>query len=237
MTSWHLRAAHFEHQHRFENLVDLHHLTLRWANLFQVEIHSQHPGLKALKGIHHDLWMLDLFPQPSLESFLIEHSSEAILPRLEKVIWITQSWLMKHLFKVLASNENALRSALEQESWRLGKEYATRRWGAFITSRKKISLPEVALAFYNSPFSHYPHSDPFLVERSTHSQIFLTRSHCPHHSPFRGVLEVADELCSLHAHGMRGFAFALHPSLQIELPDPQRTCIQRWHLHEASESP
>ena len=181
--------------------------------------------------------MLDLLAHPQLESFLIEHPCEEILPRLEKVIWITQSWLVQHLFEALASDANSLRSTLEQESWRLGKECATRRWGPFITSRKKISLPEVALAFYNSPFSHYPHSDPFLVERSTHSQAWLTRSYCPHLSPFRGVLEVADELCSLHTHGMRGFAFALQPSLQMEHPHPKRTCIQRWHLHEARESP
>ena len=236
MTPWHLRIPHFEHQHRFKNLVDLHDLSWRWAHLSEIKLDSHHPSLKALKSIRSDLWMLDLLPQAQLESYLIELHPEEVLSRLEKIVWITQSWLLQHLLEMHTQKESPILSTLEQESWRAGKECALRRWSPFLMKRKKPSLSEVALAFSNSPFSHYPHGDPFQVQRATSSHAWLTRQSCPHTSHHPEVLEKADELCSLHTHAMKGFAFSLRPSLQIEVPDPQRPCIQRWHLHETDES-
>ena len=234
MSSWHLRTPHFEHIQRFQNLIDLHQITRRWANHFQVLI--SHPEFKSNPSLNPDAWMLDLLEQPQLEAFLVESYPDELLDRLERLILKTQTLLLNSLLSANKTNKDSTLSTLEQESWRAGKECAEQRWKTLISIRKKISLTETALAFYHSPFSNYPHSEPFLVQRSTSDQVWLTRQNCPHSCEIPEVKTLADTLCSLQMHWMRGFSFSLNSSVQIEVQDPLKSCTQRWHLYETHES-
>ncbi len=236
-TPWHERLATHSHYRRFEYLVELHRLTETWLRELQVQrpTHSLDRGLSP--EVAGNLWMLENPSERGLASLLDDTSAEDVLSRLERTIWATQAYTLGQLLeRTPAKDRSALDSILEQSSWKLGRAFAEKRW-THLASETRENSRRLLLAFADTPFGA---ASSFLVLRATEQEAHIELHHCPHQSVFSEVKRIADELCTIHHHWVRGFAYGLHHKLQVKhqmttSPNGEtlQRCGQHWYFAHA----
>lgn len=244
---WHLRRPSTEDYQWFRNLVDLHMLTAEWLGSLKMEREATPHQLRRVlsPSVQESLWMLEKLTQSSipndLESLLDDSKPAEMLSRLEYTVWAVQAWtVMNILDKTPREERSAMRNVLEQSSWKSGRACAKRRWPEFPDGYRS-DLRGILAAFRSSPFSGYPRHSTFLVKRATGSELQLELLGCPHQSRYLEVQAVADDLCHLQTHWMRGFAYALNPTVMLDYLPVQRSqfrarsgnrrCLQSWRFH------
>jgi hypothetical protein len=198
--------------------------------------------------------MLENPSERGLEALLDDTSVEDVLARLERTIWAAQAYTLSQLLeRTPAEERSVLDSILEQISWRLGRNFSERRWAKLSEDSRK-NLRRLLLAFGDTPFGSVPFGSAneghsFLLLRATEHEAKIELHHCPHQSSYSEVLTIADELCAIHHHWIRGFAYGLHNRLQVahergpersekkvpersEKKDKEETCRcgQRWYF-------
>lgn len=229
-TPWHERLATHSHHRRFEYLVELHRLTETWLRELQVErpAHSLNRGLGP--EVAGNLWMLENPSERGINALLDDTSAEDVLSRLERTIWAAQAYTLGQLLERTGAQERSvLDSILEQTSWKLGRAYAEKRW-MHLSPENRQNLRRLLLAYSDTPFGSY------LVLRATEKEAQIELHHCPHQSVFSEVKRIANELCAIHHHWTRGFAYGLHHKLQVQHRMAQNSgeqiqrCGQRWYF-------
>lgn len=228
--TWFSRRPTATHEQWFRNLVDLNELTNAWIKqLQQTEraTHSMSRGVGA--DITDQMWMLGWLGNQGLESLLDDTLPDDTLGRLDRTVWAVQGLALGSLHSKSGANKQALDTQLEQIAWKQGRLGAEMRWPRLAKSGK-AGLREAFHAFAHSPLSGYPHRDGFLIKRALSDEILVELRACPHRSHYPEVAPVADRLCRLHAHWMRGFAYALNSKTSLEHVIQEPRCVQRWHL-------
>jgi hypothetical protein len=226
---WHLRLPTTEHHQWFKNLVDLHELTTSWLK----EVQTDRPSHFLTRGLStevtENLWMLDSLSNTPMEKLLDDTQPQDMLGRLEQTVWAFQSWTLTQLYgkTTPSSTRNALDSMLEQASWKLGRSCVEARWRELAQTGNQ-DLRDILLALNDSPFSGYPKGEGFLVRRAIAKEIQIELRCCPHQVQYQEVKPVADRLCRLHSHWMRGFAYALNNRVSVEHLVQSPRCVQRW---------
>lgn len=254
---WHQRLPATEHYQWFKNLVELHELTNSWLKEVQIEYsqHSMNRGFS--KRVTENLWMLDSLAERKVEDFLDDTSPEDVLGRLEHAVWAAQAWTLTHFYLQTAEDSRkALDSVLEQLCWKAGRRCAESRWQTLLpttsttnsagTTRTQLEaehdkegrmdLRDVVLAFRDSPCSGTSHREPFLIRRAVREKVELELLSCPHRMPYHEVAAVADRLCELHWHFLKGYAYALNPGTGAEAILKKPRCIHRWYLLQGNDS-
>jgi hypothetical protein len=240
---WHLRRASAEHHHWYRNLTDLHALTTAWLNDLNV---PRSPNALR-RGLDDDLaetlWLLEGMsaetetPGPRLDSILDDTRPEDLLSRLERTIWLVQAWTLIGITDKVektagTEDRDSLLNQLEQSSWRAGRLCATRRWPN-LDPEARGDLRGIFAALRDSPLSGSAQRPAWLVRRRLPAELQLELLDCPHRGRFPEIAPVADRLCELHAHWLRGFAYALNSRISIHAtpsaPDEPR-CRQLWQL-------
>jgi hypothetical protein len=236
---WHERLATHSHHRRFGYLVELHRLTETWLHELQLArpAHSLHRGLDP--QIARDLWMLENPAERGLEKLLDDTPVNDVLARLERTIWAAQAYTLGQLLERTGTEERSvLDSILEQSSWKLGRAYAEKQWQNLSPSSRH-DLRKVLLAFADTPLGTSPFTSSnegrsFLVLRATEKEARIELHHCAHRSVYSEVQRIANELCTIHFHWTRGFAYGLHPQLRVsQLNTPTDHPSSRCGLHWA----
>jgi hypothetical protein len=226
---WHLRRATTRHYQWFRNLLDFHGLTNAWLKDLEIDRppHLLSRGIN--KQVAENLWMVDLLPERDLETLLDDTYPDDTLGRLEQAIWAVQAFTLSSLLDRAsdATRKGAMMSILEQSSWKHGRECAKSRWPALV-GRLDEDLRKIFQSLQDSPMSHYPHGSAFLLRRAIKAELQVELRACPHRSSFAEVRPVASELCRLHFHWMRGFAYALNSRVSIAQASSDQRCIHVW---------
>jgi hypothetical protein len=233
---WSERRPSAEHYQNFRNLADFHALTLAWLSDLEIEPDGTH--LKRVMGplTSEDIWMLGSLVENTLPSqldkILVDESTpEDLLKKLRQTVWGAQAWALKNVLERTPREEQpALRNLLEQSSWKAGRRCALARW-AHLDPNQARDLGHVFACLQDSPFSGYPQGPGFLVRRQVSSEIETEMLLCPHRSPSTEVQPMADLLCMLHVHWIRGYAYGLNPFVMITYRTGSR-CILRWAFHK-----
>jgi hypothetical protein len=190
--------------------------------------------------------MLENPSERGINALLDDTSAEDVLSRLERTIWAAQAYTLGQLLERTGAQERSvLDSILEQSSWKLGRAYAEKRWMQ-LTSENRQNLRRLLLAYADTPFGAAPfgashEGKSYLVLRATEKEAQIELHHCPHQSVFSEVKRIANELCAIHHHWTRGFAYGLHHRLQVQHLMAQNSthhsggekiqrCAQRWHF-------
>lgn len=235
-TPWHLRAATYAEHRWFSNLVQVHELTIAWIRELNMD---RAPYLMA-RGIHRDaaenLWMLQsLGPDTKLDSFLDETDPTDVLARLEHTVWAAQAYTLRKLLeKTPADHRAALESSLEQAAWKLGRRAAETRWSE-LQPQQRSDLRSLIHLFEDIPFYAPMNGEAVLLRRALRAEARVELLRCAHQLPIFEVAAVADELCSVHAHWARGFAYGLNQRSMMERISPgtvARRCELHWLLIE-----
>lgn len=210
---WHERRSGLVHLKWFENLCDLHELTLAWISDLKIDradtALSRGLGKEALENV----WMLESIRDTQLDDFLDDTSAEDLLARLDHTIWAVQAATLE---QIQSQDPSALRAILEQTAFRFGRNLAESRWRAW--SELGQSRADLALAaLHDSPFAGHGFHPSFLVRRKlAHEFQFLWRS-CPHSRHYPEIGRSQTLLCDLHYQALRGYIYALNPRLELTL--------------------
>lgn len=233
LDSWNNRFLTHKHERWFAHLAELNDLTNAWIT----ELRMERPPTALARGLGREVtenfWMLDSLSDKNLSSFLDDTSPDDLLGRLEHTVWAVQGWtLMKVLEKTSATEKPILKSILEQISWKMGKQSAERRWPPTLCiDRQNLRL--LVQALFDSAVSGYPYScadRSFLVKRAIPREVDLELLNCPHHIRYSELKPVADDLCKLYMHWIRGFAYGLNHQLLVEGETQHGRCNLRWHF-------
>jgi len=240
---WHIRRPTTEHYQRFRNLIDLHQLTCTWLEDLNLDQPTTPHQIKrvGIPGIAESLRVLENLTSRTvpkdLEDFLDESYPDELLDKLQQTIWVMHSWSLRSIFEQTPRDEwAALRNVLEQSSWKAGRDCCKRRWKQIPVYATK-NLRGILAAFQDSPLSGYPKFSSFLIKRATAMELDLELLQCPHNSPFLEVETVADDLCPLHTHYMRGYVYHLNTTVLMDYKNgirgskKQDRCSQRWYFH------
>ncbi|MGE0617076.1 MAG: hypothetical protein AB7P04_15710 [Bacteriovoracia bacterium] len=233
---WHVRKPVAEHDQWFRNLTGLHALTRAWIHELHLEAEAPHLLQRVMSPrIQEALTILETLDERSvpkdLESVLGSDYPEELLGRLEQTIWVTQTWLLRHLFETTPQDEwDALKNSLAQSSWKAGRNCAEQRWGKLPEVARR-DLRGVFSAINDGPLSGFPHHRAFLVVRALPERIEAELLHCPHRSVYPEIVLAADELCLLHADWIRGYAYGINTEVLIDHQKDVR-CRQVWTLHQ-----
>ena len=247
---WHLRVPTTEHYQWFRNLVDLHRLTEAWRLATNTENLTATIGSHLGRKVQENLWMLDTLLDTNIEQFLDDTLPEDMLGRLEHAVWAVQAGILSAIINKSNNKSNASEShtseaailsapalktlektLLEQSAWNLGRTCVEARWRHLVNQGSQ-DLRSLLLALHDTPFSGYPNSKAFLVRRAVSSEIEVELKSCPHLSQYAEVHSVADSLCNLYTHWMRGFTSALNSKIEVELTQQSGRCLQRWCLKQ-----
>jgi hypothetical protein len=219
--SWHKRQIHFEHYQRFEQLLELHQITAAWIHELK-EVGKDRPSHALDRGLPREitdqLWMLESLGREGLESLLDDTSTTDVLSRLERTIWSVQGYTLAKFQERTQGVEAkaALKSILEQTCWRLGRNYAEKRWSE-LPSTTRGSMAQLSLTLNDTPFGNGPdHQCGLLTIRVTEREANFERLQCPHRQAHSEVSNVADSLCNLHFHWIKGFAYGLNPGIKSD---------------------
>ncbi len=230
MTSnpWHLRLPTTKHYQWYQNLVDRHRLTESWLK----EIQSERPSHLLTRGlrpeIQNSLWFLESLPQIELTEITDDTSVEQQLSRLEHTIWSAQAWTLNALMTRTPSiNQEALHTLLEQISWKMGKASFESRWKLF-KNKNDSDLRKIISFLKDSPLSGYPKKNGFLIQRAISTEVQIQLHYCPHQIRHIETKPIADRLCQLHSHWMRGFIYEINSQASVELSIQAPRCTQRW---------
>lgn len=236
---WHIRRATHRHYRWYENILDLHALTRSWLSELNAERPAHLLAPAVAPEIRDSLRKLERVAQSaapageSLESLLDDTSPDDLLMRLEHAVHLVQAITLRSMLdRVESASARSLTGQLEQASWRTGRDCAARRWPTLARAPVE-DLHGVVAATRGNPFHGSGDSDPLLVQRLVSHELRAELRACPHQSPIPATRAVADELCALHAHWLRGFSYALNSRVVIEhfpAPEPGARCRQRWFL-------
>ena len=248
---WHTRRPTAEHFERFKNVIDAHGITTGWLSDLAPEQSKQsetesHVLRRAMApGIHQKMKTLEEFTQRTvtggLEGLLDESYPDEVLERMENAVWTVQAWLLKSVLEKTEKSERpATRNLLEQSSWKSGRSCALKRWPQF-PKKAKEDLRGICNALQGSPMKG------FLIRRATAWDLQLELMACPHSNLRTEVKEMAHELCSLHAHWMRGFIYAFNTTIVLthemrpknaeKNGDPLKRCKIQCQFHQRDEHP
>jgi hypothetical protein len=240
---WHLRRATAQHHLWYRNLMELQRVTQGWLKEINVERpthflgHSSPPEVREtiarLEGLADVALRADT--EGGLDQLLDDTWPEDLLGRLQNGIETLQAWTLRMILERLAGNEDARAAqigALEQSTWRAGRDCAALRWkGSDATSREDLRY--LLAAFRGNPLNPARLGPPVLVERALRNELSMQLLQCPHRSTNAARLVVADTLCSLHDQWIRGFVYELNPRVRIETSrsgSDDGRCRHRWWL-------
>lgn len=240
---WHLRRSSNDHELWYQNLVDLHDMTLGWLK----DLSAQSGQSKMERApadqlkITEDLpWVINALTETGalaergLENILDDTLPEDLLGRLQQNILQGQVWALHAVFEKTPENQKAeVTALLEQSSWRAGRDSALKRWPKFglLDDSRKNDLRAIYQAFHFGPLSGFPLTKNILLRRSILQETQLEWLQCPHQSTEPEVLSVAQELCRLQTAWCRGFTYSLNTRVQIEYTprdSKHARCSQRW---------
>ena len=239
---WHFRRASHWHFQWYRDLMELQKITLGWLRELNVDRpshflgHSVSPAVReSIRGLEQaaDL-ALQADSEGSFESLLDDTSPEDLLGRIELAIHSLQGWMLRSILdRTPVEGLAPLLGQLEQSSWKSGRECGALRW----KNPDAIELSDlraVVLAFRDNPLCIGVHKDGILVVRSTRQEVRLELRICPHQSQNAATLSVADELCGLQAHWIRGYLYSLNPKVYVDYlprtPDTGQRCTHRWRV-------
>lgn len=252
---WHSRIPSNQNQIWFRNLIDLHQLTLSWLKAVNREqpAHFIPRGVQPNPDVSSSLWMLDLLgsegldPSTELDNLMDDTSPEDVLARLDRTVWAVQSWTLNKLLRPAKESEAqaprlsqvrsaelpradlATMNALEQNSWKCGREVCAQRWPG-LQEDVRVDLRGVLSAFRDTPLNRSGIREGFLVKRATERQVEIHLLHCPHQTPYEEVSPMADHLCALHAHWIRGYLYSINTKITVESDRRGERCEQRWSI-------
>ena len=230
---WHQRSPVTEHYQWFRNLVELHELTKAWLTEVQIDRPSYFLTRGFSRRVGENLWMLESLSEKKMEDFLDDTHPNDMLARLDHAVWAVQAWTLTH-FQIHCppGDRESLSSLFEQLSWKAGRKCAQTRWKNLISTRPNpsLDLKTILLALHDSPFAGYPQKNPFLIQRALTQEITLELFCCPHQQKYHEVGVVADRLCELHWHWLRGYAYGLNSKTSGELKKSSPRCIQHWYF-------
>lgn len=219
---WSLRRPSHEHYRWFNNLLDLHWLTREWIKDLSLRENdpSHHLKRAITSGLGETYAVLEKITEtsvpPELDLILDEMLPEELLQRLEHLIWVIQSWSVHNILSHTSKDERtAVFHALQQTAWTVGRQCADRRWKNLEPAARE-DLRALSSILQDSPLAKASRSHGFLVVRSTEEELILQLLQCPHRSKYYEVRPVADELCELHFHWIRGFTYGIHTRLHCE---------------------
>jgi hypothetical protein len=215
---WHERRASAKHHQWFRDLVELHELTASWVKAARLEP-APPPVLPA---------------EARLEELLDDTYPDDVLGRLDRAIWAAQARTLAEILGRAPQGTpegGVLVSLLEQACFNQGRRSAERRWPA-LQAEVRDDLRGLRLALVDSPFNGNPGREAFLVKRATASDVQLELRACPHQSGVPEAAAVADALCGLHLHWMRGFIYGLSTRATLERVGASRggRCVVRWYF-------
>lgn len=206
---WHERRAGTEHIRWFQSLVELHELTRAWIESVRME----RPEYELTRGLSKEatenLWMLESLTNTQLSDFLDDTLPEDLLGRLDHAVWAAQAITLRGLSPEAGALEPTLLSVLEQASFRHGRKIAELKWRAN-RGLGELTLPRALLALSDSPLSGLPRTHGFLTRRALPHELDLLWRSCPHRSRYPEIEGVADVLCDLHTHVLRGYLYVLN---------------------------
>ena len=238
---WHKRNASTEHYRLYQNILDLHELTLEWLKQVSVDKPSSFIKKTTNPALVQTLFslenLLDRFnTDATLDSALDDTSPNDLLSRLEYLVSVIQAWSLTSLLASVTKDEvPALLNQLEQASWKAGRACALDRWPSK-QSNNLTNLSEVLLALKDTPIIERRPTRGCLVKRATENELWLELLDCPHKSPFVEVREAADKICCLYTHWIRGFAYRFNTKIVIEhkMNDSgsPKNCEQIWLLNQ-----
>lgn len=223
MDPWHIRRATASHYQKHKNLVALHGMTLAWLTEGKSSraAHTLSRGMSA--ETTENLWMLDKIA--ALDSLLDDTSPDDLLARLDRTVNAVQAWTLRGLYeKSTASDRDAVRNQLEQASWRAGRDCAAERWKALADSSRK-DIRALLLCLEDSPLGGS------LLVRATRSEVSTELLHCPHRTVFSEVREMADALCPLQFHWIKGYVHSLNGGVILDhtpAGSEHERCRMRW---------
>jgi hypothetical protein len=242
--AWDTREIDYEHYRRFDQLLELHKLTQAWiGELNSVgkdrASHALDRGLS--RELTDRLFMLDSLGRGGLSALVDDTSTTDVLIRLERTAWSLQAYTLAKLEERTQDPESSasLRSVLEQTSWKLGRDYANKRWPELRDATRR-NISQLILTLNDTPFGNGPtHSTHLLPIRVTEQEACFEMLQCPHQQAFNEVSAVADALCNLHSHWLKGFAYGLNPAITVDATlrtNGEGRCRHRWHLSELRTS-
>tara|TARA_Y100000590_G_scaffold461972_1_gene624907 strand:+ start:3372 stop:4160 length:789 start_codon:yes stop_codon:yes gene_type:complete len=238
---WNQRRGSHYHYQWYRNLLELHTLTNRWLEALHIDPKGRAHQIKRVTApqLHDMIEILEHITlrsvKPDLKIFLNDKDPSELLAQLDHTVWIIQSWTYMNLLERTPQKEkDAVRNILEQASWKAGRQSAHDLWGEADDELKK-NLRGILLTFQEGPLSGAPKKKGYLIKRVIENELQLELLHCPHQIPYYEVRPVADELCDLHCHWTRGFAYALNTQIVIDYKPLDRTqetgYPQYCHLH------
>jgi hypothetical protein len=233
---WHEPRPTSEHYLWFNQLVELHSLTRQWLTDLEIETPPAPHQLKRIASpkVHEKFarleTMMDQAETFDLVRLVDETDPHEFLTRLENTVWVVQGWTLRSLLdRIEKKEEAALINLLQQSSFKCGREVAERRWRGVDTTLG-TDFRACLSALFDSPFAGYPRHRSFLIKRSVPDDVQIELLHCPHRMKQVEVVQVADTLCSLHSHWIRGFVYALNSKIMVEeARDQGPLCCLRWH--------
>ena len=238
---WHTRVPTNEQYQRFRNILDVHNLTRNWLSEIEANQTRQTHLLPRVQvpGVEENIWMLEKlsanYSASNLDSLLDESQPRELLDRLERTVWVTQSWTYREIMeKTPESERSAMLNLLEQSSWKSGRASSVERWRD-LPDASRQNLRSVLAAFLQTHISGFPLRDSVLIRRSTYETCEFELLNCPHQSPFPEVRMAEGPLCFLHYHWLRGFAYELNTTVMSEYQpsEKEQRCLQRWRLPSA----
>jgi len=235
---WHIRLPLHEHYQKFKNLIDLHAMVQSWLKSLEMNPSEVTYTLtRALSPrIQEKISAIEsLIPtsDPSaLDQILDENLPEELLTQMDQIIWAVQGWTLRRILEKTKKDDQAsVLHVLEQASWRNGRRCSENRWEG-LKSDSFNSLNSVLLAFRDSPLGASHARNPFLVKRSTPSEISMIHLECPRKTSREELKPVMKEACNLHNHWIRGFVYGINHSIMVEskFDEASQTCEHRWDL-------
>jgi hypothetical protein len=219
----------------FQNLRDLHGLTLEWiaelkaGDLQSYILNCVPPKLAA--EARDWLWNLEKWDASpaELHTLINDLSVKDYLLQMESMIKKTQAWCLAGSLASDGDRKITL-SRLEQASWRTGRTVGEKRWSSPYHRPDIADLKTVFLTSIDGALHPNSALEPYLFQRLTRDSIRLELLECAHRWPEISTHEFqfASELCVLHSHWTKGFLYSLNPSIQLEHRVADTHCQQLW---------
>jgi len=183
---------------------------------------------------------LEMWSDPSRELFTLidDLSIHDYLATMESYVKQIQAWVLTSSL-IASQNSREERkitlSRLEQASWRVGRATGENRWHKTKELADWSDLKVSFLSSLESPLHPHLAADAYLIHRLTSEEISLELLDCAHtRSEYTTTqFPFSNELCVLHSHWLKGFAYSLSPMIRIEQRNgdqhsPARRCTQIW---------
>lgn len=172
-----------------------------------------------------------------LQNLLDDTLPEDLLARLERAVWLMQSVILSQIldYSTNSSSTRIVVSLLEQASWKQGRRCAQFSWPN-LTSQKNDpahveDLRRLFVVLQDglwAPYGQATHGSEYLIKRALPHELSIELRACPHQYSLVESPHVADSLCQMHFHWVRGFIYAMNPRVQIEKSTARSHCSLKW---------